>query len=83
MAPEVVLHQSYDHKCDVFSFGVVSWEVATGGRLPYAGLPTLRVAIGVAKARCKRASLPRLSSPAHATRAGFAMNTSKPGVRRP
>lgn len=55
MAPEVVLHEPYDGKCDVFSFGVVLWEVASGGKVPYGKVPTLRVAIGVAKVRSSTA----------------------------
>ena len=27
MAPEVIRHQQYDHKCDVYSYGVLLWEV--------------------------------------------------------
>ncbi|KAJ0771137.1 putative dual-specificity kinase TKL-Pl-4 family [Helianthus annuus] len=30
MAPEVIEHKPYDHKADVFSFGVVLWELLTG-----------------------------------------------------
>ncbi|KAH9626362.1 hypothetical protein KSS87_010056 [Heliosperma pusillum] len=30
MAPEVISHKPYDHKADVFSFGIVLWELLTG-----------------------------------------------------
>lgn len=29
MAPEVIEHKPYDEKADVFSFGVVVWELLT------------------------------------------------------
>ncbi|GAB2282891.1 Serine/threonine-protein kinase sty17 [Dionaea muscipula] len=46
MAPEVIEHKPYDHKADVFSFGVVLWELLTG-ELPYAHLTPLQAAVGV------------------------------------
>ncbi|CAN4107315.1 unnamed protein product [Withania somnifera] len=46
MAPEVIEHKPYDHKADVFSFGVVVWELLTG-KLPYEYLTPLQAAIGV------------------------------------
>ncbi|KAK2405517.1 ACT protein tyrosine kinase family protein [Trifolium repens] len=46
MAPEVIEHKPYDHKADVFSFGVVLWELLTG-KLPYEYLTPLQAAIGV------------------------------------
>lgn len=46
MAPEVIGHKPYDHKADVFSFGIVLWELLTG-ELPYSSLTPLQAAIGV------------------------------------
>nr|XP_009802147.1 PREDICTED: probable serine/threonine-protein kinase DDB_G0267514 isoform X2 [Nicotiana sylvestris] len=46
MAPEVIEHRPYDHKADVFSFGIVLWELLTG-EIPYACLTPLQAAIGV------------------------------------
>ncbi|KAG0580913.1 hypothetical protein KC19_4G210100 [Ceratodon purpureus] len=46
MSPEVLEHKPYDHKADVYSFGITMWEVLTGD-VPYAGLTPLQAAIGV------------------------------------
>ncbi|CAH9098473.1 unnamed protein product [Cuscuta epithymum] len=46
MAPEVIEHKPYNHKADVFSFGVVLWELLTG-EIPYAFLTPLQAAVGV------------------------------------
>uniref|UniRef100_A0ACD5TBT3 Uncharacterized protein n=1 Tax=Avena sativa TaxID=4498 RepID=A0ACD5TBT3_AVESA len=46
MAPEVIEHKPYDHKADVFSFGIVIWELLTG-KIPYDYLTPLQAAIGV------------------------------------
>ncbi|KAG6388486.1 hypothetical protein SASPL_149914 [Salvia splendens] len=46
MAPEVIEHKPYSHKADVFSFGVMLWELLTG-KVPYAQLTPLQAAVGV------------------------------------
>ncbi|RAL46487.1 hypothetical protein DM860_004766 [Cuscuta australis] len=46
MAPEVIEHKPYDHRADVFSFGIVMWELLTG-EVPYAYLTPLQAALGV------------------------------------
>ncbi|XP_020112393.1 serine/threonine-protein kinase STY46-like isoform X2 [Ananas comosus] len=46
MAPEVIEHKPYDHKADVFSFGIVMWELLTG-KIPYEYLTPLQAAVGV------------------------------------
>lgn len=37
VAPEVVLQKPYDYKADIYSFGVVCWNVLTGGIKDAAG----------------------------------------------
>ncbi|XP_039124796.1 serine/threonine-protein kinase STY46-like isoform X6 [Dioscorea cayenensis subsp. rotundata] len=46
MAPEVINHQRYDQKADVFSFAVVLWELLTS-KIPYDTLTPLQAALGV------------------------------------
>lgn len=51
-APEVLLGISYGRKADVWSFGVIAWEVLTG-RIPYDGMNRVDVARGVATAELR------------------------------
>ncbi|EXC19913.1 Serine/threonine-protein kinase HT1 [Morus notabilis] len=46
MAPEVINHQPYDQKADVFSFAIVLWELVTG-KVPYESMTPLQAALGV------------------------------------
>ncbi|XP_022145347.1 serine/threonine-protein kinase STY17-like isoform X2 [Momordica charantia] len=46
MAPEVIEHKPYDHKADVFSFGIALWELLTG-EIPYSSMTPLQAAVGV------------------------------------
>ncbi|CAN4078659.1 unnamed protein product [Withania somnifera] len=61
MAPEVIEHKPYDHKADVFSFGIVLWELLTG-EIPYAYLTPLQAAIGVVQ-QGLRPTIPKSSHP--------------------
>ena len=61
MAPEVIEHKPYDHKADVFSFGIMMWELLTG-KLPYESLTPVQAAIGVLKTGL-RPTIPRNTHP--------------------
>ncbi|KAG5530124.1 hypothetical protein RHGRI_030484 [Rhododendron griersonianum] len=61
MAPEVIEHKPYDHKADVFSFGVVLWELLTG-EVPYLYLTPLQAAVGVVQ-KGLRPTIPKNTNP--------------------
>ena len=46
MAPEVIEHNPYREKADVFSFGITMWELLTA-RVPDEQLTPLQAAVGV------------------------------------
>ena len=48
MAPEIVNNEFYDEKCDVFSFGIIMFEVFTRNFKPY-GANTAQIEIKVAQ----------------------------------
>ncbi|XP_065910189.1 hepatocyte growth factor receptor-like isoform X5 [Dysidea avara] len=60
MPPESILDRYYDHKTDVWSFGVVCWEVFSLGKLPYAGLDNQNIVKYIESE--KRLSKPALCS---------------------
>ena len=41
MAPEVIEHNPYRERADVFSFGIMLWELLTG-RVPYDDMTPLQ-----------------------------------------
>nr|GME09893.1 serine/threonine-protein kinase STY17-like [Ipomoea batatas] len=61
MAPEVIEHKPYNHKVDVFSFGIVLWELLTG-EIPYVFLTPLQAAIGVVQ-QGLRPNIPKHTHP--------------------
>ncbi|KAJ0040476.1 hypothetical protein Pint_28595 [Pistacia integerrima] len=61
MAPEVIGHKPYDHKADVFSFGIVLWELISA-EIPYSGFSPLQAAVAVVQ-KGLRPSIPKHSHP--------------------
>ena len=57
MAPEVIRHEMYDWRCDVYSFGVLVWEMVSY-RVPFEELTPVQAAFAVAK-EAKRPPIPR------------------------
>ncbi|KAJ8337323.1 hypothetical protein SKAU_G00385430 [Synaphobranchus kaupii] len=44
MALESILHRTYTHQSDVWSYGVTVWELMTFGTKPYNGIPASEIA---------------------------------------
>ncbi|CAM8918728.1 unnamed protein product [Rhodiola kirilowii] len=61
MAPEVIEHSAYNHKADIFSFGILLWELLTG-ELPYSQLTPLQAAVGVVQ-KGLRPAIPKDTHP--------------------
>ncbi|KFK30451.1 hypothetical protein AALP_AA7G262600 [Arabis alpina] len=61
MAPEVIEHKPYDHKADVFSYGIVLWELMTG-KIPYEYMTPLQAAVGVVQ-KGLRPTIPKNTHP--------------------
>jgi tyrosine-protein kinase Tec len=47
-APEALVHLEYHTASDVWSYGILMWEIFTGGKLPYAGFSNSQVCRSVA-----------------------------------
>lgn len=45
-APEVLKRERFDESCDVYSFGVICWELASE-KVPYEHVDPIQVALGV------------------------------------
>ncbi|KAL0741213.1 hypothetical protein Bca4012_082726 [Brassica carinata] len=46
MAPEMIQHRPYNQKVDVYSFGIVMWELITG-QLPFKNMTAVQAAFSV------------------------------------
>ncbi|KAF0897373.1 hypothetical protein E2562_036496, partial [Oryza meyeriana var. granulata] len=47
MAPELIRNEPFTQKCDIFSLGVIMWELCTLSR-PWEGVPSVQVVYSVA-----------------------------------
>ncbi|KAJ6338200.1 hypothetical protein OIU76_007805 [Salix suchowensis] len=52
MAPELIRSELFTEKCDIFSLGVILWELCTLNR-PWEGVPPERVVYAVANERSR------------------------------
>lgn len=57
MAPEVINSQHYTEKADVFSYGIILWEIYTRA-IPYGGMQPVQVCIKRALATNTRVTGP-------------------------
>ncbi|KAK7383316.1 hypothetical protein VNO78_28991 [Psophocarpus tetragonolobus] len=62
MAPEVLRNEPANEKCDVYSFGVILWELTTA-RIPWKGLNPMQV-VGAVGFQNKRLEIPEDVDPA-------------------
>ncbi|KAK7377048.1 hypothetical protein VNO80_02468 [Phaseolus coccineus] len=62
MAPEVLRNEPANEKCDVYSFGVILWELITT-RIPWKGLNPMQV-VGAVGFQNKRLEIPEDVNPA-------------------
>ena len=56
MAPEVIRHEEYDKRCDVYSFAILAWEMLTY-RIPFDNMMPVEAAFAVAR-EAKRPPIP-------------------------
>lgn len=61
MAPEVLANMSYDEKADVFSYGIILWELLSR-ECPYEGMTAIQCALAVLN-RDKRPEIPKWCPP--------------------
>ena len=47
MAPEVIAHMPYSFSCDVYSYGILLWEMMSAGMIPYDDMNPLQAAVAV------------------------------------
>ncbi|RWR82765.1 Protein kinase domain-containing protein [Cinnamomum micranthum f. kanehirae] len=61
MAPEVLRNEQSNEKCDIYSFGVILWELATM-RMPWSGMNPMQV-VGAVGFQNRRLEIPKEVDP--------------------
>jgi serine/threonine protein kinase len=61
MAPEILANRHYDEKADVYSFGIIVWELLSR-ECPYEGMTAIQCALAVLN-RDKRPEIPKWCPP--------------------
>ncbi|KAJ6816620.1 serine/threonine-protein kinase EDR1-like [Iris pallida] len=61
MAPEVLRNEPSNEKCDIYSFGVILWELATM-RMPWSGMNPMQV-VGAVGFQNRRLDIPKEVDP--------------------
>jgi len=61
MAPEVLANMSYNEKADVYSFGIICWELLTR-QCPFDGMTAIQCALSVLN-RDQRPDIPKWCPP--------------------
>lgn len=79
MAPEVIRHEKYSFPADVYSFGIVLWEMHARAK-PFDDMTPIQAAFGVAKNNLRPVIPPHLSRPMKAllTRCWHPNPTNRP-----
>ena len=57
MAPEILKNAHYDNKADVYSYGILLWEILTG-KTPFSGKSPVQIALAVLKKQ-ERPKIPK------------------------
>jgi serine/threonine protein kinase len=52
MAPEVISGKSYSEKADIYSVGIIAWELLTG-QCPFDGLSQIDIVVQVVQRQCR------------------------------
>ena len=62
MAPEVIAHMPYSYSCDVYSYGILLWEMMSAGMIPYDDMNPLQAAVAVVQKGLRPAVPPKTSA---------------------